>query len=200
METKRCSKCKENKSYSEYSISRATKDGVQHTCKFCDKKRKALHRRTKQGVIKTIYSTQRSSSKYRNHPLPTYSRDELKEWVFSQPIFHELYDKWVKSGYNRWEKPSCDRIDDYKGYSFDNIQLMTWGENSLKGNQDQINGVNTKMSKSVSQYSMSGELVNTFHSQHHAGRETGIQSQNINKCCSGKRNHAGGFIWRYTNP
>jgi hypothetical protein len=200
MEIKKCNQCHIEKPHSEYSISRAAKDGMQYTCKFCDKKRKALHRRTKQGVIKTIYSTQRKSSKYRNHPLPTYSRSELKEWVFSQPIFHELFDRWAESGYDKWVKPSCDRLDDYKGYSLDNIQLMTWEENSIKGHQDRINGVNNKMSKAVSQYSMSGELVNTFYSQHHAERETGIKRQIINKCCSGKRNHAGGFVWKHTNP
>jgi hypothetical protein len=46
--------------------------------------------------------------------------------------FYELYNNWIDSGYKKSDKPSVDRIDDYKGYSFDNIQLMTWKENNKK--------------------------------------------------------------------
>jgi len=52
--------------------------------------------------------------------------------VYKQPNFEELYNNWVKHGYDKWYKPSVDRLNDDKGYSFSNIQLVTWKENSDK--------------------------------------------------------------------
>jgi hypothetical protein len=196
MQTKKCTDCGGIKPYSEYGRHKRKKDGLRHACKPCTNKRKKAYRRTKQGVITMMYGGQRGSSKYRNHPYPTYSRNELKEWAFSQSIFHELFDKWVESGYDMYAKPSFDRLDDYKPYTLENLRIVTWRENKLKGYQDQINGINNKHNKSVNQYSLSGEFIQSFYSQRRAARETGIQSQNINKCCSGKRNHAGGFVWK----
>ena len=40
--------------------------------------------------------------------------------------------------------PSIDRKDDYKPYTFDNIQLTTWQQNKAKGHEDCKNGINNK--------------------------------------------------------
>lgn len=84
------------------------------------------------GLIAAIYSGQKQSSKARKHPPPAYSRDELTEWLYSKTSFNNLYDKWVESGFKRKLRPSCDRLDDNKGYSFDNIQVITMTENQTK--------------------------------------------------------------------
>lgn len=52
---------------------------------------------------------------------------------------------------------------------------------------------------SVCQYSRSGLLINTFSSLSDAERETGIVLANISSVCKGKRNTAGGYIWKYKN-
>ena len=68
-------------------------------------------------------------SEKRGHEPPTFTLEELREWIFSQPNFDTLYDNWVASEYDRTLIPSCDRLDDDLGYSFSNIRLVTWKEN-----------------------------------------------------------------------
>ena len=89
--------------------------------------------RTVKGLIVSIYGRQKKSSKKRGHQLPTYSKEELHVWITSQSNFKELYDNWIASDCDMWLIPSVDRLDDAKGYSFNNIQLITWRENHEKG-------------------------------------------------------------------
>lgn len=90
--------------------------------------------RSKKGLISDLYGAQKSSSKRRGHNKPTYNLQELREWCFSQEIFHILYDNWKRLDFQRGYRPSLDRIDDRLGYTMANIQLMTWDENNKKGN------------------------------------------------------------------
>lgn len=94
--------------------------------------RQRAYRKTKVGVVTCIYGGMKVSSKRRQHPAPNFSSKELREWIFSQPNFEQLYTDWVASDYSRWMKPSCDRIDSSLPYTFDNLQLMTWRENDKK--------------------------------------------------------------------
>lgn len=94
------------------------------------------YRRTKNGLIIKIYNSQLRSSKKRNHEKPKYTLEELKKWFYKQHNFDELYINWVNSNYDKKLTPSCDRINNYKGYSFDNIRLVTWYENKNELNKD----------------------------------------------------------------
>lgn len=51
----------------------------------------------------------------------------------------------------------------------------------------------------VCQYNKFGVLVGEFCSLSEASRVTGINVANIHKCASGKRNSAGGFIFKFKN-
>jgi len=53
--------------------------------------------------------------------------------------------------------------------------------------------------KSVSQYSIDGKLLDTFQSVIDAEKQLNIWSQGICKVCKGKQKTAGGYIWRYGN-
>lgn len=153
-----------------------------------------VSRRTRNGIVNTIYQTQKRNSKKRDHSLPDYSLFELRKWIFSQPNFEKLYSDWVDSNYDKYMKPSIDRIDDYIGYSFENIRLVTWRENDEKGSRDIINGVNKKKFKRVI---MDGERM--FESIKEASLYLGDVSKNSNitNCCLGKRNSAYGHKWEY---
>lgn len=52
-------------------------------------------------------------------------------------------------------------------------------------------------SKTVSQYSKEGELVDVWGSVNEAGRILKIQFTNIAKCARGERPFAGGYVWKY---
>ena len=192
---KKCIKCKELLSESLFS----TKNGGKYLssyCKNCHASYSIERNRTLEGLIVKIYGAQKATSKIRCHDLPTYTTSELREWMLIQPIYHELHSKWVESGYDKMKVPSVDRLDDYKGYTLSNIQLMTWEENKRKGHDDRKNGINNKKNKSVSQYSLDETFIQEFHSMNEAARQTGVNQGNISACINGKLKHAGGFIWK----
>jgi hypothetical protein len=141
-----CSKCGENKSLSDFNKPNGY---IYSYCKKCNKEVSRNYRRTKNGLIRLIYSNQKTASKKRGYDLPNYSFDSLKDWAFSQKIFHELYSDWLASGYNKYLTPSFDRKDDYKPYTLNNLQIMTWRENNLKGTLDVKRGVNNKRNRAV---------------------------------------------------
>lgn len=47
-----------------------------------------------------------------------------------------LYNNWKNNNYNKDLTPSVDRINPYKPYLKDNIQIMTWAENNKKSHFD----------------------------------------------------------------
>jgi len=107
--------------------------GVEDRCKVCHNLAKVEWNRTKKGKICKIYLKQVQSSKKRNMPLPTYSKEELYEWLMASQEFHHIFNLWIISGYDTRLAPSIDRANPYKPYTFDNIEIMTWNENDIKG-------------------------------------------------------------------
>ena len=129
---KKCSKCKNIKELTEFCKDKNREDGLFPQCKECCKGRRLAYKKTKEGLVAKIYSSQCGSSKQRGHNQPTYTQSELQEWIYSQKKFHVLYDNWKRLDYQSRYKPSVDRKDDYIGYTISNIQLMTWQENMSK--------------------------------------------------------------------
>ena len=52
-------------------------------------------------------------------------------------------------------------------------------------------------SKSVLQFSKSGELIAEYPSGKEAQKQTGLPTSNICSCCKGRQKSCGGYIWRY---
>lgn len=153
-------------------------------------------RKTIPGLISNIYNNQKQNSKRRGHNPPLYKQEELKEWLFSQPNFYTLYNEWKKSNFNRNLAPSCDRINDYKGYSLDNIKLTTWKKNSDRFGRDMMNGINTKQCLAVLQYDLEGNFINEYYSIAQAMRETKIKGIATVVAYNPTR-RAGNFVWKY---
>ncbi len=53
--------------------------------------------------------------------------------------------------------------------------------------------------KAVEQYSLKGELLNSFRSVSEAARAVGITTGNVSRVCTGNRNTAKGYIWKFKN-
>ncbi len=128
--SKVCTKCKVESD--NFSPDKRSKDGLKSSCRICNNEQSRGYRKTKIGLANNIYDKQRRNSKHRNHKMPTYTKQELKDWLFAQKLFHELYNNWVESGYEKMLVPSVDRIDDYESYTMDNISIATWDENNKK--------------------------------------------------------------------
>lgn len=193
-----CKNCKEEKLESLFY-------GVQGECKECTKKRARENSKkvgskydfTEKGVLRVIYKTQKRHNKLRGHGGMPYTKQELMEWLYGNG-FKKLYDAWVHSGFLSGKKPSIDRVDDFKGYSFDNIKLGTWSENRSHQHSDIINGVGTggKRCKAVYQYDGAGNLLATYVSYSQAVRSIGYsleyQLKKQVKCRKG-------YYWSYNN-
>ena len=52
--------------------------------------------------------------------------------------------------------------------------------------------------KKVSQYDMTGNLIQVWESMAEAARSLGLQQPNISKVCLGKRSQTGGYKWAFT--
>ena len=197
METKKCTKCGNKKTLNCYYPQNSTKDGLTFYCKLCANEISKNNRKTKDGLISRIYSDQKNVSQKRNLIHPAYTKEELREWMFNQELFHKLYNNWKMSGYKKMLSPSCDRTDDYKGYSLKRLQLMTWGENFKKACNDRKNGINNKLNKAVVGINKATGLTVIYHSINEAERKTGTQHSRISACCKGIRKSAGGYVWSH---
>lgn len=165
-----------------------------------DKDRVSLYRKTRSWIISKIYSHQKDNSIKRGHIQPEYTKEQLSDWMFSRPNFEELYNNRIKSWYKKDLKPSVDRLNNYKWYSLDNIQLITFNENRLNVDNDRKNGkFITIQNKTVIRININTLEEKEYYSLSEASRDTNIISQNISKVCKWKRNHAWWFKWKFKN-
>jgi hypothetical protein len=188
MKTKICLKCKVEKPVSEFYSCKSRLDGLQSYCKVCSNDRKREYYRTLNGLVHRIYEHQKISSKKRGHRPPAYNFKALYDWFTNQPNYKELYNNWKNSNYDKDLRPSVDRLDDNKGYSLDNIRLITWYENRKKEQE--------KKKKQVNQYDLEGNYIKTFDSITDAAKNVNNVVGNIFAACNNTR-QATDYQWRY---
>jgi len=152
-DSKECRTCKVYLPLSSYAVNRAAKDGLQWVCKSCDNKRQKKRRVEKHTEMleygRQYQAKRRLDFNYRLRMLLNASkqRAELKNREHTITL-QDIKDKYPIDGkcpifgivleFNstgfRDNSPSIDRIDSTKGYTPDNIQIISWKANSIKRN------------------------------------------------------------------
>lgn len=192
-----CQRCNTLKPLHEYSINKTNRDNYSHQCKECKAEHSRNYYKTLPGLVTRIYNGEISASKQRGHSKPSYSKQELANWLYLQGL-NTLFNTWVKSNYDKNLSPSVDRITSTEGYTFNNIRLVTWKENNDAAYEERkICKRITRQCKKVEQLTLTGAHIKTYLSQAHAARDTGFCRTNINHACQGHREAAHGFLWRY---
>lgn len=126
---RKCSVCKLTKNYGEFHKKKGGYMGLDSARKICVHEEYMNTKGNIDVMIGMIYNKQRASSRRRGHSMPEYSKAELKKYMMSNPKFRPMYKKWINSNMLSKLRPSIDRLDVAKGYSFSNIRLVTWDEN-----------------------------------------------------------------------
>ena len=142
------------------------------------------------------------NKEYRNTPmrraldlLMAYNREDKKKgrgegnltakWIadniFTKPCIH--------CGESDWRKIGCNRIDNSKPHTKDNVEPCCY-ECNLK--------LEGKDIKQVFQYSLNNELIRVWESTQEVGRN-GFNQGHISDCCLGKRNIHKNYKWSF-NP
>jgi hypothetical protein len=114
---------------------------------------------------------------------------ELRAWLYSSPLYHTLHKAWVDSGYEKDSKPSIDRMDESIGYTWDNIQLMTWRENRYKQYIDR--------GRAVIQYDMNNNKIAEHYSLSEGARSVDGNAKSIVQACDGECKQHKGYVWRW---
>lgn len=195
---KTCTDCKKVKPYTEFNAVSRYKDGYDIRCCSCRRIKYLVG--TPDLLLKQIYRSQSGSSIQRGHPPPSYSINDLITWVNAQTVFPNLWEAFVASNYSKNMLPSIDRLDDSKPYTLDNIQIITWKENDVKGIKSR--------SKAVAAYNVDGTLYKTFASACEAARHVKAGQGDISAVANGtpvKRSNGRtflprsckGFIWKW---
>lgn len=194
---KTCAKCNKSKAPDEFDKHKNMADGRLSQCKLCLRAYKARYDRSEIGVITKMCGAQRRASKDRGHPMPSYNKVKLTEWLYRNG-FYAMWCQWHWSGCAKNIKPSCDRINSQFPYALENLRLVTWADNDRAGHDDRMNatGSCSNVCNAVEQIDpLTGDVIAVFVSYREAERVTGVNNANI--CSSINRNHkAGGFNWR----
>lgn len=92
--------------------------------------------RSQEGYKGTLYKN--ICQRVRRNPSRelTFTKKEFLKFIEelgNGNVYFQLWSGWQANGYKKKYAPSVDRKDNSKGYSLDNIQLITHGDNSFKG-------------------------------------------------------------------
>lgn len=109
--------------------------------------------------------------------------DLTPEWI----VDNILNKSCVHCGESDWHKLGCNRLDNTKPHSKDNVEPCC-RECNLG-----LVGLETKQ---VYQYTLQGELVKIWKSSMECGRN-GFTQSSISQCCNGKLKQHKGYIWSH---
>ena len=146
------------------------------------------YRKTKIGRARTILHRYNQNDEKYGRGKGDLTDEWIVEHIFSRPCAH--------CGETDWHKIGCNRLDNSKPHTMDNVEPCCVScNNKLAGNDKKENGT------PVYQYTLDGKFVAKWSSIHECERK-GFNRRYISKCCQniylGNKNIYKGYIWSYT--
>ena len=196
MDKKVCVRCNEVKTRSDFFKVDWEKKFKPH-CKKCTSYIKYYDIIPDEVYMYRMYNNQRSNARGRGMEIPTYSFEWFKEFLV-QNGFNEKYQYYLDNNKNKDLAPSVDRINPNISYTEDNIQLITWRENHLKGAEDrmilEVRGGLTK----VIHYIDNKHII--YNSILEASKELNLPDSHIYRSCTYELMNYPNGIFRYYKP
>ena len=100
-----------------------------------------------------------------------------------------LYKPCTYCGKTGWKIIGCNRIDNDKPHTIDNV------EPCCKECNDKLHTNDLEIP--IYQYALDGELIGVYKSATYAAEVNGFNQGNIHSCCTGKRKTHKGYIWSF---
>lgn len=98
------------------------------------------YEKTHKGFAMRLYRNMQSridgvqwQKKHLYENLTILPREQFYEWILSNETFLKLFADYEASGYQRKLAPSVDRLNNFRGYELDNMEIVTMSENSRRG-------------------------------------------------------------------
>ncbi len=151
---------------------------------------------------------ERILSLWKSHNI--YLRINLsKNWLLKIFAVHRLvWQAFLWLNIDDSKTFACHRDETLVNWLLDNSKDNLWLWTHLDNMKDKwrkwrstykwIFWIDNPFSKKVNQYNLEWWFIKLWHSIRDIERELWIANQNISKVCKWKRNHAWGFIWKYT--
>ena len=114
----------------------------------------------------------------------------------------DMFILWNRDKAYLLKKPSIDRKDNNKGYTFDNCRFIELSLNIGLSSKTRAykkigNYLKVKHGTKINQLDLSGKIINTYCSCREAGRQVGVSADCIIKACKGKFKTSAGYKWQY---
>lgn len=135
---------------------------------------------TQKGRASTLLNAYNNKDRKLGRGIGNLTSDWIVENIFPKPCVH--------CGKTDWRKIGCNRLDNSKPHTTDNV------EPCCKECNDKLH--KEEISKEVYQYTIDGELVNVWSSTKECGRNGYCQS-GVANCAIGKQKIHKGYKWSY---
>lgn len=211
---KKCNKCKEIKSLSEFFKDKTKKDGLHTICKLCSKKNNKKYIATHKEKVTKLNSEWRNKHKpylkqYRNQLKKNYpwynSYNNAKQRCENpnNPDYkyyggrgikflltkEECAKLWNRDKAYKLNQASIDRENSNGNYTFDNCRFIEQNRNIGRANEEH------KIA-SVIQL-LNGKQIKIWKSIKEASQFLKISPEAIGNCLKGRSKSSGGFQWKY---